>query len=255
VAFFGLNLAYALPLAHVRAIWKKGPEMRFLLTLVATILVFLVAQPLVFFHHMAILSPAMAILAGVFLADALDHKKVRMNNSSSSYCVFKGIESRRIATALFVVGLLVSGGLAIYGPIAQDEPAQLVYSETLSKITNSDDWVICGDPLIAAYAGRSIPPEVVNVAYRVYPDVTSAEIENAVLDHNVAVVVICYRLNEMPGLTDFLSHNDYALIDRDYVGHGADGALDLFEKGIGQVSFYVRNDIVLRLGLPVQVEP
>lgn len=87
VAFFGLNLAYALPLAHVRAIWKKGPEMRFLLTLVAAILVFLVAQPLVFFHHMAILSPAIAILAGVFLADALDNKKVRMNNSSSSYCI------------------------------------------------------------------------------------------------------------------------------------------------------------------------
>jgi hypothetical protein len=109
--------------------------------------------------------------------------------------------------------------------------------------------------LIAAYAGRSIPPEVVNVAYRVYPDLTSTELENAVLVHNVAVVVMCYRLNDMPGLADFLSHNDYTLIDRDYVGHGADGALDLFEKGIGQVSFYVRNDIVLQLGLPVQVEP
>lgn len=255
VAFFGINLAYVLPLAHVRAIWKKGPEMRFLLTLVAAILVFLVAQPLVFFHHMAILSPAMAILAGVFLADALDHKKVRTNSLSSSYSVFKGIESGRLASALFVVGLLVSGGLAVYGPIAQDEPAQLVYSKTLSRITNSSDWVICGDPLIAAYAGRSIPPEVVNVAYRVYPDVTPTEIENAVLVHNVAVVVICYRLNDMPGLPDFLSHNDYALIDRDYVGQGADGALDLFENGIGQVSFYVRDDIVLNLGLPVQAEP
>jgi hypothetical protein len=204
---------------------------------------------------MAMLSPAMAILAGVFLADVLDHKKVQMNTSQSLYGVFRGIESRRMAAALFVVGLLVSGGLAVYGPLAQDEPAQLVYSKTLSKITNSNDWVICGDPLIAAYAGRSIPPEVVNVAYRVYPDVTSAELENAVLVHNVAVVVICYRLNDMPGLADFLLHNDYVLIDRDYVGHGADGALDLFEKGIGQVSFYVRNDIVLQLGLPVQVEP
>jgi len=255
VAFFGLNLAYVLPLAHVRAVWKTGPELRFLLTLVAAILVFLVAQPLVFFHHMAILSPAMAILAGVFIADSLDHKKVRINTSSPSYCVFKCIDSRRMATALFVVGLLVTGGLAVYGPIAQDEPAQLVYSKTLSKITDRSDWVISGDPLIAAYADRNIPPDVVNVAYRVYPDVTSAEIENAVLVHNVAVVVMCYRLNDMTGLADFLSHNDYTLIDRDYVGHGADGALDLFEKGIGQVSFYVRNDIVLQLGLPVQVEP
>jgi 4-amino-4-deoxy-L-arabinose transferase-like glycosyltransferase len=255
VAFFGLNLAYVLPLAHARAMWKTGPEMRFLLTLVAAILVFLVAQPLVFFHHMAILSPPMAILAGVFIADVLDHKKVETNISSSSNYVFKGIQSRRFATALFIVGLLVSGGLAVYGPIAQDKPAQLVYSETLSKITDSNDWVISGDPLIAAYAGRSIPPEVVNVAYRVYPDVTSAEIENAVLVHNVAVVVICYRLNDMPGLADFLSHNDYALIDRDYVGHGSGGALDLFEKGIGEVSFYVRNDIVLQLSLPVQAQP
>ncbi|MBU0623614.1 MAG: glycosyltransferase family 39 protein, partial [Candidatus Thermoplasmatota archaeon] len=81
VAFFGLNLAYVLPLAHVRAMWRTGPELRFLLALVAAILVFLVAQPLVFFHHMAILSPAMAILAGVFLAEALDHKKVHMNIS------------------------------------------------------------------------------------------------------------------------------------------------------------------------------
>jgi len=255
VAFFGLNLAYVLPLVRVRALWKTGPELRFLLILVAAILAFLVAQPLVFFHHMAMLSPAMAILAGVFLADVFDHKKVQMNTSSPQNHVFKGIQSRRLATSLFVIGLLVSGSLAVYGPIEQDKPAQLVYSETLSKITNSNDWVVCGDPLIAAYAGRSIPPEVVNVAYRVYPDVTSAEIENAVLVHNVAVVVICYRLNDMPGLPNFLSHNDYALIDRDYVGHGADGALDLFEKGIGQVSFYVRNDIVTQLGLPVQAEP
>ncbi len=252
VAFFGLNLAYILPLVHVRALWKAGPELRFLLSLVAAMLVFFVAQPLVFFHHMAILSPAMAILAGVVLADVLGHKRCATHTSLLSYGSYKGIELRRIAAALFVVGMLVSGGLAVYGPIAQDKPSQLVYSETLREITKSSDWVICGDPLIAAYAGRDIPPEVVNVAYRVYPDVTSAEVENAVLVRNVAVVVICYRLNDMLGLPDFLSHNDYVLIDRGYVGHGADGALDLFEKGIGQVSFYVRNDIVIQLGLPVQ---
>ncbi len=254
-AFFGLNLAYVLPLAHVRAVWRTGPEARFLLALVAAILVFMVAQPLVFFHHMAVLSPAMAILAGVFLAGVIEHKKVRVNASLQSYPAFRGIDNRRVATGLFVVGLLVSGGLAAYGPIAQDEPEQLVYSETLKRITNSTDWVICGDPLIAAFAGRDIPPEVVNVAYRVYPDLAPGEIENAVIAHNVAVVVICYRLNDMPGLTEFLSHNNYTLIDRDFVGHGADGALDLFEKGIGQVSFYVRGDIVLRLDLPVQAEP
>jgi 4-amino-4-deoxy-L-arabinose transferase-like glycosyltransferase len=255
VAFFGLNLAYMLPLVHVRALWKAGPELRFLLTLVAAMLVFFVAQPLVFFHHMAILSPAMAILAGVVLAEVFSHKKSNTNTISLSYGSFKGIDSRRFATALFVVGLLVSGGLAVYGPIAQDKPSQLVYSETLRGITSSSDWVICGDPLIAAYAGRNTPPEVVNVAYRVYPDVTTADVEIAVLVHDVAVVVICYRLNDMQGLPDFLSHHDYALLDRDYVGHGADGALDLFEKGIGQVSFYVRNDIVIQLGLPVQAEP
>jgi hypothetical protein len=56
----------------------------------------------------------------------------------------------------------------------------------------------------------------------------------------------------MTGLTEFLLTNDYSIVDSNFVGHGADASLQLFDKGIEPTTFFVRNDIVDRLDLPIQ---
>src|SRR5512136_2582492 len=59
-AYFGTNLAYLLPLVYVRRMWKFGPEMRFVLCTAGVMLLFMVAEPLTFYHHLVMLSPALA---------------------------------------------------------------------------------------------------------------------------------------------------------------------------------------------------
>jgi 4-amino-4-deoxy-L-arabinose transferase-like glycosyltransferase len=252
LAYFGLNIAYVLPLAYARALWRMGRETKMLMCVSILVLAFMVLQPLVFLHHLAVASPGLAVLAGVFLGGLIEQKNMAMNPGSSHISSEKTARLRRAGTAILVVGILVSGGLAVYGPVVQERPSQVVYAEKLKGLTGEGDWVIAGDPLIAAYAGRLVPPDAVNVAYRVYPEITLERLESAIIDYDVAVVVVCYRLNDIDGLREFLLSHDYSLISDSYIGHGAGGALDLFQAGIGETSFFVRNDIVADRGLPIQ---
>ena len=251
-AFFGLNLAYALPLVYARRMWAHSKEARFLLILTVVLLADFVLQPLVFLHHMVLMSPGLAILSGMFIARMPEVIKGQSSDCTIATSRKKGVSEYKAFHAVLLVGIVVSAGLTTYGLLAQGKPSQLVYGEKIAAWTTPSDWVISGDPIIAAYAHRLVPPEVVNVAYRMYPEITLQEIESAVANYHVAAVIVCYRLNDMTGLTEFLLTNDYSIVDSNFVGHGADASLQLFDKGIEPTTFFVRNDIVDRLDLPIQ---
>jgi len=105
-------------------------------------------------------------------------------------------------------------------------------------------WMVSGDPVIASYAGARVPPELANVAYRQYPDLTLEKVEANILAYDVSVVVVCYRLNEFTGLPQFLLDHGYVQV----LGAGSqseDGAvLDLFQEGLGTITAYARADLV-----------
>ena len=252
LAYFGTNLAYLLPLAYARTLWKSGPEERFLVCASVAVIGFMVLQPLTFYGHMVIATPLLAPLAGIFLSGLIDDEKDSQNVVSRKFDAKKWLTFRSAALALLCVGLLVSAGLAAYGLAVQGKPAQEVYSEKLHAFTGPGDWVICGDPIVAAYAERQTPPSVVNVAFRMYPELTLSALESAVLDYNVSVVVLAYRLNSMEGFEEFLQQHNYSMIARDFIGHGAEPAINVFEPPLEPTTFYVRNDIVQRLGLPTE---
>ena len=246
VAYFGLNLAYLLPLSYAKRTWSMSREVRFLLCVSGVVLAFMVFQPLVFFHHLPLMSPSLAILAGVFISNSIATKK-----ESSSINVNKHIGKKRCrdttaVVALFSVTVLVSGGLVGYGLLYQGEPPQVQISRDLEGITDDGDWIVCGDPLICAYAGRNIPPEVVNVAYRQHPDLTLDDIEQAIAAYNVSVVVLSWRLLEIDGIQDMLTENGFTLLlgpgnpawDETWKDYHA--ALDFFQDDMGYVYVYWR---------------
>jgi hypothetical protein len=148
--------------------------------------------------------------------------------------------------ALFCVTILVSAGLATYGLIEQDEPPQVEIAQYLKMTTDDGDWIICGDPLICAYADRDIPPDVVNVAYRQHPDLTLEDIEQAISEYNVTVVVLSWRLLELEGIWELLGEHDFSLLEPENDSlwmqrwEGYHAALDFFQEDMGAVYFFWR---------------
>jgi hypothetical protein len=199
----------------------------------------MVFQPLTFLHHMVFASPVLGVLAGVVVASEVERKNGTPNQSSNRLEPARG-RLRRVCIAAVLVSIVVSGGLSTYGIVAQEEPAQVHYARILSGMTSYDDFVICGDPIIAAYADRRMPPEVVNVAERQYPELDLDRIQRAIAEYSVNVVVVCYYLNEIDGLTELLVDAGFTLhVPEPSVAAGL-AVLDLFQESIEPVSFYVR---------------
>ncbi|MCU0860653.1 MAG: glycosyltransferase family 39 protein [Thermoplasmata archaeon] len=250
LAFFAIDFAYVLPLVRAREMWKGRPAVRYLFLVVAVLLAFMVLQPLVFLHHMVLLSFPLAVLTGICVSDMLAAEKVQSYGTGISQkkaWLLKG----RTASAVALAALLISTSLGVYGIAAQDEPYQMQVADILDDYVEPGNWVVAGDPIIASYAGMRVPPELVNVAYRQYPDLTLERIEESILAYNVSAVVVCYRLREYSDIYDFLDENGYVRV----CGYDAtqlplielapppEAALDLFQDGIGWATIYVRGDL------------
>jgi len=247
LAFFAVNAAYALPLVFARSMWPTGPEIRFLLTLSFVLLALMIVEPLVFLHHMVLLSPGLAILSGILLSRIYDAKK-RDYHTESLQNVHEKKAYRKISVfSLFAAGLLLSAGLEAYGLASQEEPIQSEAAWWLERITDDGDYVISGDPLICAYAGRMTPPGVVNVAYRVHPDLTLDDVDWAIDHYDVPVVIVCYRLNDMDGLLQLLQTHHYERPGVLMFEETEKGSLDLFKEGIGPLSFWVDQGTMWRV--------
>ncbi len=240
LAYFGLNLALVLPLAYANRLWRRGPRERLLLTATFVILAFMIVQPLVFLHHVVIVGPALAILAGVVIGKSIEAKKAS-EESISKVSESKWGYAWRVAIPAFVISIVISGGLSTYGLATQSEPSQIIWGDVVAELSSETEYVICGDPMIAAYAGRMTPPDVVNVAERQYPELTLERLCQAVTEYDVAVVVICYRLNDFEGFPSFLESHNYTLTLPELVIPEGRAVLDLYQDGIDPVTLYVRN--------------
>lgn len=239
LAYFGLNIAYIVPISHARMLWRSSKEARYLLCLVFVMLVFMILQPLVFLHHMALLSPPLAILAGVVISEMLKANKSDVRSDEENDLNDKKAARLNIAAPVLAAAILISAAYAGYGLLAQKEPFQEVYAQWLEGRTAPEDFVISGDPTICAYAHRMMPPDIVNVAYRQHEELTLERIEDAIDGYNVSVVIVCYMLNDIDGLTQYLVSSGFVktIIASD---SSTEAALDLFQEGIGPVTVYVR---------------
>ncbi len=235
-AYFGVNLAYLLPIAWVRRMWRERPEHRFLLSVSLVLLAFMVFQPLTFFHHLVMLSPPLAILAGAFISETIHSRSASLGKGVRAATPRRRSPSVRHVVAVALAGVLVSSGLGAYGLVIQSQPIQEYYSELIRQHSSPGQMVVSGDPLMTAMAGRLSPPGLIDVAYRQYPGLTEQALESEILEYNVTVIVVCYRLNDMTGLPAFLAAHGYHLLATQHVGR--EPVLSLFESGIGPIQFY-----------------
>ncbi len=249
--YFGTNLAYILPLFFVKKLWRSGVEYRLLLSVTAALVVFMLAQPLMYYHHLVMLSPVLSVLAGASMAGLAELRNVHPEEMKPVLWRRKGPTAWGLSEAAVVIGLLISAGLTTYGIVEQGKPSQQVIAEKIQAITSPNDWIVSGDPTISAYAERPTPPTLVNVAYSQYPDITLEQLESDIQSNQVSVVVLAYRLNTMDGLSEFLLTHGYAEVARGYFGYGDGIAIYTFNRAIEPYSFFVRTDIVQTLGLPV----
>jgi hypothetical protein len=238
VAYFGVNPVYALPLLRARALWGTRPEVRLLLALSLTILAAMVVQPLSFFHHMVVLSPALSILAGCLVGETLSSKKGNIRTGASSNSSKSGLSIVRAFAAVTMATLVMGAGFAAYGLVGQGEPPSHNFVPYVESFSDEDDYIVAGDPLIAALAGRMVPPELVNVAFRAGDEVTEEEVIDAIVEHDVRVVIVCYKLNEMPGLISFLEEQGFRILGGLRQVDSA-GVLDLFQEGDLTYTLYV----------------
>lgn len=239
LGYFGLNLGYLLPLAKLGKLWRSGPESRALLCMSLVTLAFMIFQPLTFFHHLVLLSPMFAILAGVVVSDSIGTKEGDCKQESPHKCEKKARPRISPILAIALAGIVVSTGLASYGLEVQERSVQYAYADLIRAHSAPDDYVIAGEPTMASLADRMTPPSVVNVAYRIYPDLTLETLEAAIQQSNVTVVVVCYRLNDIQGLPEYLGSQGFALLE---VQSEPDQkpVLSLFEEGLGPIAFYYR---------------
>lgn len=252
-AFFGLNLAYALPLVHARRMWAHSKEERFLLILTFVLLVDFLLQPLVFLHHMVLMSPGLAILSGMLIARSIETTKGHIGDVTVAINRKKVIPEHRTFLAILLVGIIVSAGLTSYGLVNQGRPSQQVYGEKIAAWTTPSDWIISGDPLVTSYAQRLTPPAIVNVGTRVYPELTLSGVESAIVEYNVSVFVVCYRFfeSDMNGLAFFLEEHNYSELPAAFMGKWSKSAVDTSENNLTPAVF-VRNDIAEFYGLPTE---
>jgi 4-amino-4-deoxy-L-arabinose transferase-like glycosyltransferase len=252
-AFFGLNLAYALPLVYARRMWAHSKEARFLLILTLVLLADFILQPLVFLHHMVLMSPGLAILTGMLISRKVEDIKGQSTGSMSANDRKKGASEFHVFLAVLLVGIVMSGGLAGYGLFVQDKPSQQTYAEKIATWTTPGDWIISGDPLITSYAERLTPPDLVNVGTRVYPELTVSEVESAVVEYNVSVFVLCYRFfeSDMDGLAPFLEEHDYDKVSAAFMGEWSRSAIETYENDQVPMVF-VRSDIIELYDIPTE---
>ena len=85
-----------------------------------------------------------------------------------------------------------------------------------------------------------MPPEVINVAERQYPELTLERLCSAVTDYNVSLVLVCYHLNDFEGFPEFLESEGFVEVVPDMEMPDGRAVLDLFQDGIDPVSLYFR---------------
>lgn len=136
-----------------------------------------------FQHHFVYISYPLAILASIALHEKWDKKK------------------RNILTIFIAFNLF----LAVF--FIFTAPKDLAYNvaDEIERITDENDLVISGNPLVNVLANRLAPPNLTNLAKYHYPETTLNDIIYWLEKNETKVIVLYYHLYEIEGLRDYLN--------------------------------------------------
>jgi 4-amino-4-deoxy-L-arabinose transferase-like glycosyltransferase len=168
------------------------------------------AQGPLFIHHLLVLAPPMALLAGAAPALALEYFRERHGTSA-------GAPGWPVA-AIVVGSLAVIAGL---GLVALTGPMPPADATTAPTITAMRTWVprgvpvITDEPFAAAWTGHLVPPNLVDTSHA---RITSGELTPARVEadteavHARAVIFATGRLETLTGFKDWVAQR-FRLVD------------------------------------------
>jgi len=181
----------------------KNERISYLVAWVLLILIPLLLQGRTFQHHFVYISYPLAMLASIALHENWDKKR------RSILAVF-------IAFNLFLMVFFIFTA-----------PKDLAYdvADEIKNITDENDLVISGNPLVNVIANRPAPPNLTNLARYHYPETTLNDINYWLEKNETKIIVLYYHLYEIERLRDYLNESrEWYLYDR--------------IEGKGQVLFY-----------------
>ena len=203
LGIFSLCNIVAIPFLFLglKPLYRK-PE-GIIIPLAALYLAFMLLQAKTWIHHLIFLSPALSLAAGVGIIRVFTttrwwrlRKNFTISNRSIAY----------VQVFLILAAAIVGGGMAIIVG-ERGQPASYNLSDRLKEVTNEEDYVISGDPMIPINADRNVPPEVVNVAIVQWPPISNDQLNRTVIGYGVEAVIITYHLLDMEGFIDFVEKN------------------------------------------------
>jgi hypothetical protein len=154
-------------------------------------LAFVAVQRPLWSHHLVILTPGLAMWGG-------------------GLALLRVLRVPRVTSAL-TAGVAAAGLLSAFYVGAHQSPdaADRRLVSALRADTAPGDLVVTDDPYVAALAGRSTPPELVDVTLRVNSgDLTSAEAEGVASRPGVRAVLFAnHRLFDLPGFQAWTARN------------------------------------------------
>jgi hypothetical protein len=201
--FFLLNLV-AIPFLFfgIKRLYHR-PE-GVLLIISGAYLLWFIFQSTTWIHHLVFLSPTISLTAGVGIIEVAKwwsrKGKFRRDRRKAARLVI-------YAQVFLILSAAVVGGAFSWVVREGGSSIEEKAAEVVMKISEEGDFVISGDPLVPAKAGRLIPPNLVNVAFLQFPKITDDELNETCIRYAVEVVVLTYHLDEMHGFVDFVRSN------------------------------------------------
>ncbi len=168
-------------------------------------LVYFLLQAMTFDHHLIFLSPMFALGAGFGIKRFLSIME-RMHIRPLK-------ELSRVGPVILILAASSVGSGLILHVHYRGEPAPERVAGIVEDITDSNDFIISGDPLIPVIADRPVPPSLVNVAKIQYPEIDSDLLNRSLIDYGVEVVILTYHLSEIEGFSK-LVHDNFHLRHR-----------------------------------------
>lgn len=182
--FIGPSFVYLLALRR----WDlRDRRVAFVVLWLVSLLVFILVQGRTFQHHFAYAAFPAAVLAGVVLGGwSLDGRKLKA-----------------------VLGVFVAVNAVLMVSLVGTAPPDLSYevADRVAAVTDDDDWVLSGNPLVNVLADRNAPPNLTNLARHHYPPTTKSNVTYWLERGRVELVVLYYHLAEMPGVARYLNQS------------------------------------------------
>jgi hypothetical protein len=210
--FIGPSFIYLFTLRK----WDVKDEKNLYLILWALLLLIpIMVQGRTFQHHFAFAAYPLSILtAGVII----DGKKVK-----------------KIALSGFVIGnICLLSFLCVSSP--QDRSYDV--AKEIENITQPDDMLISGNPIINVISHRFAPPNITNLAAYHYPPVQDNDIIYWLEKNGTTSIVLYYHLGDMERVTDFLEKSSQWNMYKEISGKGQllfDGYIPKFSEDVYRI--------------------